>query len=127
MTSTTILAVLAALTFLAAGCGTAHNLDGECVPYGGVSRAAKEGSEHWALWCSPSGHCIPPALDLVQAGYSFAVDLPLSAVADTVTLPWTISAATNKSEPTSSDLDWRHGNLPDVKHATFERIHGGIE
>lgn len=54
--------------------------------------------------------------------------MPLSAVGDTLTLPFTNSAEVNKKETTTNNADWREGfKLPEQKNLTFDRIHGGIE
>ena len=83
----------AAVAVLASGCGTVHNLsEGEGTPYGGVREDAEQGAKRWHDWCHPSGHCVPPAVDLMFATYHLAVDLPLSTIGDTLTLPWTINA-----------------------------------
>ena len=86
-----ILAVVAAAIACAAGgCGTVGNLSGDRTVYGGVSRDIKEGAQRWADWNTPSGRCILPACDFLSAAYLFSIDAPLSAVGDTLTLPWTV-------------------------------------
>jgi uncharacterized protein YceK len=72
------------------GCGTVYNLQGGGTPYGGVSEAAQAGADAWRYWHHPEGACIPPSFDLARAVYLFGIDLPLSAVGDTLTLPVTI-------------------------------------
>src|SRR3954466_9883518 len=72
------------------GCGTVCNLQEGGTPYGGVSQTAKAGADAWDYWRHPQGACIPPSFDLARAIYLFALDLPLSAVGDTLTLPVTI-------------------------------------
>ena len=63
----------------------------------------KDGAEAWRECCLPPGHCVPPALDLMRVTYLFAFDLPLSAVGDTLTLPITVPATTNREEGVRAD------------------------
>ena len=101
---TRAMAVLATVGLCAlAGCGTVDNLSDHCTPYGGVRQDAKDGAEAWRECCLPPGHCVPPALDLMRVTYLFAFDLPLSAVGDTLTLPITVPATTNREEGVRAD------------------------
>lgn len=84
----------AVLSFALCGCGTVTNLRNECEPYGGVAQAVKRGCEHCEYVRHP--RCVPPALDAAAATCSFAVDVPLSAVADTLTLPVTAAGSLRK-------------------------------
>ena len=76
------------------GCGTVFNLQQGGPPYGGVCEAARQGQYNAGQ--AGQGHCIPPLFDYTAAGYWFAVDLPLSAVGDTVTLPLTVPSSLSK-------------------------------
>jgi len=113
------MARVAVHTFLAAcvawlsGCGTVKNLQGDGTPYGGVGTDARAAAVAWQDWSQPSGACIPPAFDLMRAGYLTAVDLPLSAVGDTLTLPFTIIAAL-QNPPTAGTPTPQPRALPSV-------------
>jgi uncharacterized protein YceK len=121
------------------GCGTLFNLPKQTglvifdtTPteqvYGGVLRDARTVQEDWKNVISPEG--ANGRLDsMVGAAYVALIDLPLSALGDTLTLPITISAA-RKSEKTASDKPewdqwWDPG--PPSGQLTFDKIHGGIE
>jgi uncharacterized protein YceK len=110
-------AVLAAAL---AGCGTAVNCFngkgvGACAIYGGVKQDAVNGTSHLAEAFSgpaPSFSEMPkppsPARDFVAKSFCagcgvamLAVDLPVSAVADTLTLPVTVPATLRKKKPDS--------------------------
>src|SRR6185369_9180946 len=79
------------------GCGTVRNLGSEeCVPYGGVSRDVA-GLERMIRGDDRHG-CGAYLLlvyEMMWAGVfsSVAVDAPLSVVADSLTLPWTVMAS----------------------------------
>jgi len=103
----------AALAVLASGCGTVHNLsEGQGTPYGGVREDAEKGAERWRDWCHPSGHCVPPAVDLMFAAYQLAVDLPLSTIGDTLTLPWTIETELKRDFAASDAAPVEHNSQP---------------
>lgn len=112
--------VTAVLAAVLAGCGTVVN----CVNvngyasraiYGGVRQDAENGSRHLAEAFSgpaPSFGKMPkppsPAGDFVSKIFCavcgvgmLAVDLPVSAVADTLTLPVTVPATLMKKKPKS--------------------------
>jgi uncharacterized protein YceK len=102
------------LAFAAGGCGTIVNLNGTAGRqiYGGVKQDALSGSDHLAEAFSsscPSFSPVPenPSLGkklMIKSfcagcgGCMLAVDLPVSAVADTLTLPVTIPAALKKKK-----------------------------
>ena len=85
--------ILAGLPPLAAGCGTVANTvwftpeEGGKRVYGGV-RADLEGCREFIG--SDSG---PPIRPWFDARFLYFLDLPVSAIADTVTLPYTIPCA----------------------------------
>ena len=121
---------LGLLAFTLTGCGTVLNMGVPTTPlasgedrfriYGGVANdvvlmklAAADD------WKSPN-----------LAAAAVALDMPLSVIADTLTLPLTLSIAVGRA------LENRHKQTPkpspdakpkpDEKGATPERIHGGI-
>src|SRR5262249_26821208 len=83
--------LLAALAACAAGCGTANNLQGVqpvgTLVYGGAARSCRYAGESADLLAKPDGPSQVVA-GCVGAAYFTLVDLPLSVVADTLTLPW---------------------------------------
>ena len=100
------------------GCGTVGNcinVNGApaCAIYGGVSQDARQGTQHLNEAFSgpaPSFSKIPQPPDAGRdfvvktfcAGWGtalLAVDLPISAVADTLTLPVTVPASLMKKKP----------------------------
>src|SRR5580704_2505731 len=109
------LAVLAPV--MCGGCGTmVGNLGGfgimrghEMEPYGGVKICLEAGTENLKK-------VVHPATDqsrwdgVYPAVYMLGVDLPLSAVADTVTLPLTIRAVL-KGEATTGPVRWGQGEM----------------
>jgi len=113
------------------GCGTVSNLSKDRLPYGGISEDVKEGIARWTDWWHPSGgHCISPTMQLMIAASRFAVDLPLSVVGDTLTLPITVDATLNRSPsnsatPTAASSDRIDGQ--NDKPIAYERLNGGIE
>jgi uncharacterized protein YceK len=76
-----------------AGCGTAANLRGAAAdsptsrPYGGVQSDAEAALALLGDTSGGHGGLIGRALQFVIAPYLLAVDLPISAVGDTLTLP----------------------------------------
>ena len=107
------LALLAAP--LLAGCGTMLvNVGGlSCTsghymePYGGVKVCLESGTEGLKEASKPGEQ--DRLLSLLGGMYMLALDLPMSAVADTLTLPMTISA-TLKGEAVSGPVHWGGGN-----------------
>ena len=103
MTRAVVYAGLAAWVVSLGGCGTMMNFwwDGsfhEPAVYGGTATSAGFGlqaAEEVAKFDNLD-HC---ADCVVIAGYFLAVDLPLSVVADTLTLPLTVAAALQKLDP----------------------------
>ena len=82
--------------FSLTGCGTVSNLENDCSPYGGIAEtmtAGKSRLEHIG-----EGKCIPPVYDYAAATYLFAIDLPLSAIGDTLTLPITIPIGIKRAD-----------------------------
>ena len=109
----TATACLAALLALGpGGCGTIVNLSGSPGKeiYGGVKQDALSGSDHFAEAFSSSCPTFSPVPEKPSLGKKvlmksfcagcgvcmWAVDLPISAVADTLTLPVTVPAALAK-------------------------------
>jgi uncharacterized protein YceK len=102
----------AVLAFGLGGCGTIVNLNGSPGKeiYGGVKQDALSGSDHFVEAFSSSCPTFSPVPEKQSLGKkvmikSFCagcgvcmwfVDLPISAVADTVTLPVTVTAALTK-------------------------------
>jgi uncharacterized protein YceK len=88
--------IIAIVALFTAGCGTVANMNGsgdlminpmtfqEPKPFGGVVIDAHWASERVRSALSPDGD-LP--VDLALAGYVGVVDLPLSLVGDTLTLP----------------------------------------
>jgi uncharacterized protein YceK len=98
------------------GCGTAYNLcghggrfgDGDKKVYGGVIKSFNEAK--YSVSGNPFHYLHGVSLAVfVPHAQSLFVDLPLSAIGDTLTLPWTISASLNPSRPSE------HHSAPDVK------------
>jgi len=112
-------ALAAGVALVLSGCGTMFNMRGPDDPsnesyadimpresvYGGVRLGAMQ------TWAMTFGLLVEPDVPLVlgvaaevdSLPYTFLglVDLPLSAVADTLTLPWTIHAELTRSVQTS--------------------------
>jgi uncharacterized protein YceK len=89
----TCLAAVAAAAL--AGCGTTLNLDGEPRIYGGVMQDFQVAKEKLAQVANPSESGKPassPVWNLTSSALAL-VDMPLSLLADTLTLPLTIPAA----------------------------------
>jgi uncharacterized protein YceK len=88
------------------GCGTVGNCwsccsSGDRTVYGGVVKTVKlagDGVNEAAKLDSP----LCP-LYLVGSACFLAVDVPLSLIGDTLTLPWTIPATFNSSHPPERD------------------------
>jgi uncharacterized protein YceK len=107
------LALLAAP--LLAGCGTMLvNVGGlSCTsghymePYGGVKVCLEGGTQSLKEVSKPGGQ--DRLLSLLGGMYMLALDLPMSAVADTLTLPMTVRA-TLKGEAVSGPVRWDGGN-----------------
>jgi uncharacterized protein YceK len=110
-----ILAVLAPVLFT--GCGTMiGNIGGYGIlrghymePYGGVKICLEAGTHSFKEAVHPPAN--QPRWEGVLAGtYVLGVDLPLSAVADTVTLPWTVHAVLT-GEAHTGPVHWGRGCL----------------
>jgi uncharacterized protein YceK len=96
-----------ALTCLAAvaaaglsGCGTSLNLDGDSRVYGGVVQDFQIAKERLAQAANPSWPGTPgssPAWNITVSALAL-VDLPLSLLGDTLTLPFTIPTALEGSD-----------------------------
>lgn len=124
---------LAATAFLAAvlsGCGTVvncFNVNGAAsrAIYGGVRQDAENGYRHLGEAFAPTAPSFtempkPPSAGRDFAAKSFcaacgvgmlAVDLPVSAVADTLTLPVTVPATLMKKKPKSKGKPRKKGNV----------------
>jgi uncharacterized protein YceK len=90
------------------GCGTVINVTKDREVFGGVRIDAECGVGDWDVWRHPSKYAQPvfPYVNLLAAACWVGVDLPLSVIADTVTLPVTIPATLKKSAtPTESSTD----------------------
>lgn len=82
---------------MSSGCGTMFNLNGLGVfrghdkePYGGVKLCVEAGTDHMASVVHPDD--TSRAWSLLIGSYFLFLDLPVTAVADTLTLPITIHA-----------------------------------
>ena len=102
MSRTTMFLLAAGVSLLAlTGCGTFWNFNAKvgeppCLPYGGVSNDVKQGVGQIAC---VAGAGEQPGYAVVMLGgavYWLTIDLALSAVADTLTLPITIPAFVRK-------------------------------
>jgi uncharacterized protein YceK len=133
MRSIALAFALAALS----GCGTVVNLQDSRQVYGGVERDAilVTALPVGAVTCVARGiglskpeECeeIPPALATL-IGAVCILDLPISAVGDTLTLPVTVRAAlckmftTGAPRPESANLDQQTGEQPLREPATQPR------
>jgi uncharacterized protein YceK len=126
-------AVLAVSAFWLSGCGTVQNLqlakeEGGRAVYGGVKRSLHNAQEidNWNFTMRYLKKDTP--IDSLAVAYWRVVDTPLSAVGDTLTLPFTLLSSRELQEETV----WRRGGLPPPGEVTegemtFDRIHGGIE
>jgi uncharacterized protein YceK len=105
---------VAALMVLLSGCGTVANLSKQGPPYGGVGEDVTAGEESYRYWCHPSGACIPPIFDLTRAGCLLGIDLPLSVVGDTLTLPVTLVQLSmpKKEAPITATIALPAGEAP---------------
>ena len=98
------------------GCGTVSDLQKGGSPYGGVCKAANEGVKRAGE--AGQGRCIPPFLDYTASAYWLTIDLPLSAIGDTVVLPWTFTSALGRTAQQSPkqlrDVEeaWQQNPLP---------------
>jgi uncharacterized protein YceK len=129
--STVVVAVLLAATvaatavFALTGCGTLSNLqekpsmffprNDDAPPnriYGGVRISAEQG------WHGLKGGAEP-----VAGTYRWVVDVPLSAVADTLTLPVTIPAALERAATPRESLKQRSAQSPP---AGLELVPAGV-
>jgi uncharacterized protein YceK len=81
--------VAAGVVCALSGCGTVNNLACHGLPYGGVRADTNAAAELAASCCLCE--CRYPVVDAGAAAYLLAIDLPLSAVADTLSLPLTVS------------------------------------
>jgi uncharacterized protein YceK len=84
-----------ALSFALTGCGTSLNLDGDSRPYGGVCMDAQKVRQGLVQAADPSKaeeRDRSPVWNLALSACA-CVDLPLSVVGDTLTLPVTIATA----------------------------------
>jgi uncharacterized protein YceK len=90
-----------ALSVALAGCGTMENLtthDGHSQEvYGGVQRDWDNAKKVFKGDCLPQNQ-VSYYVGSIFAGLYLAIDLPLSAVADTVTLPATAGDSSKKQE-----------------------------
>jgi uncharacterized protein YceK len=112
MRRTATACLAAGLAFALGGCGTIVNLNGSPGKeiYGGVKQDALSGSDHFVEAFSSSCPTFSPVPENPSLGKKvliksfcagcgvcmWVVDLPISAVADTLTLPVTIPAALTK-------------------------------
>lgn len=107
MVSQRIGAILAVgVVALFSGCGTLINLGKDREVYGGVRLDSKCGEGGLDIWRHPDKYAQPvfPYASLLAAACWVGVDLPLSAVADTLTLPLTIPTALKRAaEPAKPD------------------------
>lgn len=104
-----------AVTCAVGGCGTLMNLSNESDPspamkklplgvYGGVQADAQIGkgylkecfSGRYPAWANLYGFSV--------GSYLLSVDLPLSLVGDTLTLPWSVVAELNKTDEPAASL-----------------------
>lgn len=92
--------VLASLALAGSGCGTVSNLRRASSPfddrpevYGGVQEDVHWGSHLLAHGVGGWDGLLGRAASLAMAPYVFCIDLPLSAVGDTLTLPVAIRAS----------------------------------
>ena len=91
----------AAASFVLAGCGTMANMSdgfgpGDRKVFGGVRLDVSQGTGYAAC----AGHSEGPVVP-IMAGFTaceMAADLPFSLVADTLTLPWTLTAPAKKPD-----------------------------
>jgi uncharacterized protein YceK len=107
-----VVILVSLIAFGPAGCGTVANLKSGGPPYGGVCEAARTGARCAAR--AGQGHCIPPAFDWTAAAYNYAIDLPLSAVGDTVTLPITVLTHRTEARDTESPITTSAVGAPGV-------------
>jgi uncharacterized protein YceK len=72
-------------------------------PYGGVKICLEAGAAGLKNVREPSED--NKMISLLAGAYMVTIDMPLSAVADTLTLPWTVPAVLNGTAQTSP-VDW---------------------
>src|SRR5262245_61350912 len=99
--------LVAAAACALSGCGTMDNVRGEPPENAVLGGVRINADRAWS--CAKASFFTHDPASVVLFGaigaYSLALDLPLSAVADTLTLPITIPAALKKSEePKSQNL-----------------------
>lgn len=112
------------------GCGTVHNLSGKATPYGGVATSV----EHTSHLTNPPSqfHGWFPGMTVLRIGATccWIVDIPLSAIGDTVTLPATLLVNVSQTEKGSgqpNEGNTATGPVAPVVHTTVNRIHNDIE
>jgi uncharacterized protein YceK len=106
-----LVAIVAVATgLLLSGCGTMANLSdgygpGEKKVFGGVRLDADYGSAYAGWTNHPDGFVY--SVYALSTACAMACDLPFSAIGDTLTLPWTLTAAPSKetSHPNKKELN----------------------
>lgn len=103
------LALAVWITSALSGCGTVMNVsdrddvslmrDGPTKVYGGVSWDAASGCEYLVEVVKPKESLLDRLQSLACGTYLLAIDLPLSVLGDTLTLPFTIPAANTDGAP----------------------------
>jgi uncharacterized protein YceK len=82
------------------------NLRHRMEPYGGVKICLEAGTQAFnEVWNRSTDR---PVITLVGGTYMLTIDMPLCAIADTLTLPWTIKSLI-KGESTTSPVAWGGG------------------
>jgi uncharacterized protein YceK len=79
-----------------AGCGTVSNVTNGCFPYGGVGQDVDTVADCFHLNPATQGLDMSPgrwARSLAFGSYVLLIDLPLSFVGDSLTLPFTAAGA----------------------------------
>ncbi|HEY3740522.1 MAG TPA: YceK/YidQ family lipoprotein [Bryobacteraceae bacterium] len=82
--------------FLCGGCGTVMNLEDPPKSYFRRYPGTDANKVYGGVRIDAEQGCNKFDFAPFDAMYLLAIDLPLSAVADTITLPWTISAEVNR-------------------------------
>jgi len=95
-----MVALAVACAIWLSGCGTVINVTKDREVFGGVRIDAECGVGDWDVWRHPSNYAQPvfPYVNLLAAACWVGVDLPLSAVGDTLTLPITFLASVGQKE-----------------------------